>query len=68
MPEMDGFTCTQELRKREKLKGGHVPIIAMTANAFPDATSMCLSYGMDDYISKPVKLESLKKVISKWLR
>ena len=69
MPEMDGLTCTQEIRKRETNdgKGEHIPIIAMTANAFPDSISKCYQSGMDDFIAKPVKMQMLKGILEKYL-
>lgn len=65
MPEMDGFTATKEIRKRER-NVKHVPIIGLTANAMEGDRKKCLSAGMDDYLSKPVKIEKLTKMIQKW--
>ena len=65
MPEMDGFEATGEIRK---LEGGrrHVPIIAMTALAMKGDSQRCLAAGMDDYLSKPVKMESLQAALGRW--
>jgi signal transduction histidine kinase/DNA-binding response OmpR family regulator len=60
MPEMDGFHATREIRRREG-EARHVRIIAMTAD--PLARQSCLDCGMDDYISKPVRLSDLVKLI-----
>jgi len=69
MPEMDGITCTELIRKQEKEKNRkRIPIVAMTANAFSDFTSVCLTAGMDDYLSKPVKLETMRSVLQKWIK
>ena len=53
MPEMDGYAATQQIRKQ----GNKVRIIAMTANAMEEDRKKCFQAGMDDYISKPVRLE-----------
>ena len=62
MPEMDGFTATNAIRKGEQ-NGRHVPIVAMTANALAGDRERCLEAGMDDYISKPVKGADLKVIV-----
>jgi CheY-like chemotaxis protein len=65
MPEVDGLQATQEIRAAEG--PSHVPIIAMTALAMPGDRERCLAAGMDDYLSKPVRLETLGAVIHRWL-
>jgi len=64
MPEMDGFETTREIRALEK-KRLLMPIciIAMTASAMQGDRDMCLQAGMNDYLSKPVKIEELKKLL-----
>ena len=63
MPEMDGLEATRTIR----LQTGPQPIIiAMTANAMQGDREMCLQAGMDDYISKPIKVEELLKLLEKW--
>ena len=59
MPIMDGFKATQKIRELELSTNTHVPIIAVTANAFPEDKEKCLNVGMDDYISKPFQPEEL---------
>jgi CheY-like chemotaxis protein len=54
MPEMDGFDATHMIRKREKISGKHVPIVAMTAHAMKGDREQCLQAGMDGYVSKPI--------------
>ena len=66
MPEMDGFETTRHIRSHER-PGCHVPIIAMTANAMQGNREHCLSSGMDDFVSKPVKSQDLQRVLTQWL-
>lgn len=67
MPEMDGYTATAEIRQREG-PSGHIPIIAVTANAMAEDRERCLKSGMDDYLSKPVQKEAVSEMIKKWIR
>ncbi len=67
MPEMDGFETTQHLRAREQTTGGHLPIIAMTAQAMKGDQERCFAAGMDDYLSKPVRLADLRQTLARWL-
>lgn len=63
MPEMDGYTATQAIREELKLS---TPIIAMTAHALAGEREKCLSYGMDEYISKPIREHQLYKLITQF--
>jgi len=63
MPEMDGLEATQFIRQHAQEQ----PIIvAMTANAMPEDREMCIKAGMDDYLSKPMKLAEVISVLEKW--
>jgi len=66
MPKLDGYITTQEIRLRESTSMAHVPIVAMTANAMVGDREKCLKAGMDDYLSKPLRAEHLRKIIETW--
>ena len=66
MPNMDGFQATEEVRRREAGRR-HVPIIAMTAGALREDRERCIDAGMDDYLTKPVKLRQLEAVLERWI-
>jgi CheY-like chemotaxis protein len=67
MPDMDGFEATSVIRQSEETDS-RTPIIAITANAMTGDREQCLSAGMDDYVSKPLQLAELQRVLSRWLR
>jgi two-component system sensor histidine kinase/response regulator len=56
MSEMDGFEATEAIRSREQDSGQHIPIIAMTAHAMKGDRDRCINAGMDEYISKPIRV------------
>ena len=66
MPEMDGYACAAEIRRLEN-NAGHVPIIAMTAHVMKTDRDKCLAAGMDDFLSKPVRVAHLESVLTRWL-
>jgi len=66
MPEMDGYEASRQIRHNER-GGRRVPIIAMTADIVAGERDRCLAAGMDDHISKPVKLHVVAAVLERWL-
>src|SRR5205085_8270827 len=65
MPEVDGLEATRLIRKH----GGEQPVIvAITANVMQNDREACYEAGMDDYLSKPIKLEALVDLLEKWWR
>jgi PAS domain S-box-containing protein len=67
MPNLDGFEATRLIRDEESRLGRHTPIIAMTANAFKEDREACLAAGMDDYLSKPLRMQTLRAALDRWL-
>jgi signal transduction histidine kinase/HPt (histidine-containing phosphotransfer) domain-containing protein len=65
MPRMDGIETTRAIRETEKLTGGHVPVIALTAHAMPADRERCLQAGMDGYLVKPILPANLLEAIEK---
>lgn len=68
MPEMDGYTLARTIREEEQRLGmSRIPIIALTAIALADDAQKCRACGMDDFITKPVAIPSLGKILRYWL-
>ena len=65
MPEMDGLAATRAIRQMPGRVG--MPILAITANAFPEHRRQCFDAGMDDFITKPVDSDTLYAALGKWL-
>jgi len=69
MPYLDGFEATRAIREKERGRGGHTPIVAMTAHALKEDEEKCLDAGMDAYIPKPIDfvktLHLIRKILDK---
>lgn len=65
MPGLDGFDATRAIRRLHG-EGRHLPIVAMTANALEGDRERCLDAGMDDYVTKPCRLEDFRACIARW--
>ncbi len=65
MPELDGYDATRQIRAMGKTASPR--IIAMTANAMRGEAEKCLEAGMDDYLAKPVRIETLRETLLRWL-
>jgi len=67
MPEIDGLEATRILRERERERGGHVPVVGLTAHAMKGDRELCLAAGMDGYVAKPVEAAELYDAVEKSL-
>jgi CheY-like chemotaxis protein len=63
MPEMDGFETSIAIRARERVTGGHVRIVAMTARAMQGDREQCFAAGMDGYLSKPIDRDLMMTIV-----
>ncbi len=69
MPVMNGYEATQHIRALEdQNKLARTPIVAVTAHALVDDKDRCLQAGMDDYVSKPIAISSIREKLEKWAR
>ena len=68
MPVMDGYAATEQIRKWEAGRDRpRLPIIALTAGAFEEDRQLCRAAGMDDFLAKPINIDELAAMLSKWL-
>jgi CheY-like chemotaxis protein len=67
MPVMDGFTATQQIRKLPA-PNGNIPIIALTADAMQEDKDRCLEIGMNDFVSKPFRLQEIESILKNYLQ
>jgi len=66
LPQLDGLQTTSIIRKNEQAEGKHTPIIAVTAHALKGDKERFISEGMNDYISKPIDMKELHKLLKKF--
>lgn len=67
MPDKDGLTAVREIRSASKLNR-NIPVIALTALAFPEDREQCMNAGMNDYISKPFTKGKLISTARKYIK
>ncbi len=68
MPVMDGFQATRFIREPGAgVRNPRIPIVALTANALPEARAACLRAGMSDYLCKPIQPERLAALLGRWI-
>jgi CheY-like chemotaxis protein len=69
MPEMGGYEASGKIRERELMLNGHLKshthIVALTADAMDGDREKCLAAGMDDYLSKPIRLDGLSAALAR---
>lgn len=69
MPVMDGITATKLIRQwQQETNQPHIPIVALTAGAYEEDQTLCLTAGMDDFLTKPVHADKLAEALSKWVK
>lgn len=66
LPDLTGAQITRLMRKMEQARGGHTPIIALTAHS-EGVKPACLEAGMDDFTTKPIQLETFNRLLSHWI-
>lgn len=66
MPEINGMEATARIREKEKLTGGHQPIVALTAHAMKGDQELCLAAGMDGYLAKPIRAQELDRILDQY--
>ncbi|MBF0573025.1 MAG: response regulator [Desulfamplus sp.] len=67
MPEMDGIEATIKIRQIEEVRGGHIPIVALTASVMKDEVKRFITTGMDSFVGKPIDFNELAKTMDKYI-
>ncbi len=67
MPVKNGCDATRDIRAIERKRGGHIPIVALTADVLPESRKECLQAGMDDFLPKPVEGKTLRTILERFL-
>lgn len=67
LPDMSGIEVTYRIRELEQVKSIYTPIIALTAHVTTMVKNECLAAGMDDFTTKPLEIETLKRLLSGWI-
>ncbi len=68
MPGMDGLAATRAIREKERERGTRTVIIALTAHALKEDEKRCLQAGMDDYLTKPLRISDLYEKLDNYLK
>ena len=68
MPNMTGYEAAEAIRKLERPDAASIPIIAMSADAFPEDIQHCLDSGMNGHVAKPIDIAETTKVLEKYLK
>ena len=68
MPIMGGYEATRKIRASEHTRAEHIPIVAMTANAFKEDIERCIESGMNDHLSKPIDRDLILEKMKLWLK
>jgi CheY-like chemotaxis protein len=66
MPGTDGFQATTCIRRAEAAQDHRTAIVALTADALIGTRERCILSGMDDYVTKPITVEALRRVLERW--
>lgn len=67
MPVMDGYEATTHIREKEKISGGRIPIIALSAEVSTGDRQRCIDLGMDEFLGKPLDFQKFSQSLSQWL-